>query len=167
MLNDDGAFLKSLEIPKGDAPESLICGHNGPHPRSITMSQMVPSGHSILVAQTEGDHPLLEVNEGGTVRVIRLKLADNERLESLIAADRSIYAVARRGAQSESGGEIIYEVRPEDGVPIRSLTLSDEHMSADSVACVNDGRFLSIDYHGGNVVPLFGTAQAEEAGQGR
>jgi hypothetical protein len=167
MLKEDGTLLRSLEIPKNDAPESMISDSNAPHPHSILPSQMVSRDHTIILAQTEGNYPLLEISEGGAITPIRLKLANGEQLESLIPADRNIYVVARRETQQERTEETIYEVRSEDGSLIRTFAFSDGRMTADAVACVNDDKFLSIDYGSGKVVPLFGTAEPTAGAQGR
>jgi hypothetical protein len=121
MLKEDGTLLKSLEIPKKDAPESMLSDSNAPHPHSILPSQMVSRDHTIILAQTEGNYPLLEISEGGSITAIRLKLANGEHLDSLIPSDGNIFVVTRRDSQKEDSDEIIYEVKPEGGTPIRSF----------------------------------------------
>jgi len=159
MLKEDGTLLKSLEIPKSDAPASMVSDSNAPHPHSIAMSQMVSSDHTIIIYQTEGDYPLLEISEGGNVRAVRPLLPNGEQTESLIPADKNIYMVARSDRQKGNSDAIIYEVSPSDGALIRSFKLGDGPKTPDSVACINDGKFLSIDYGNGKVVPLIGTAE--------
>ncbi|MGA8763478.1 MAG: hypothetical protein WB562_11495, partial [Candidatus Sulfotelmatobacter sp.] len=162
MLKEDGTLLKPLEIPKEGAPESMS---DSTH--TIVPSQLVSRDHTIIIAQTRGNYPLLEISEGGSIRAIRPKLGNGEQLESLIPADKNIYVVARRVTQQERTEESIYEVRPEDGTAIRSFTLSETGRSADSVACVIDGKFLSLDYGEDKVVRLIGSAEPIAGARGR
>lgn len=158
MLREDGAILKFLEIPKGDAPESMLSGANAAHPHVVAPAELVPEGRSILIALNGTTFPLLEVGEGGAVRVIHPKLPQDEPVEAIVSSDQDLFVVAK--AQTENGGpaNIIYEVAPSSGNVIKRFVLSDGR-SADAVACVHDGKFLSIDYSDGKVVPLVGSPE--------
>ena len=155
MLREDGTLLKSLEIPQKDVPESMSDSSH-----TIVPAQIVGRDHTLIIALTKGSYPLLEISEGGALRTISPRLAVGEQLESLVPADKGIFVVARRESQKDSNNAVIYELRPEDGTPIWSFELSDGR-SADSVACVNNEKFLSIDYGSDKVVPLIGTAMPE------
>jgi hypothetical protein len=159
MLKPDGTWLRSLEIPKGDTPAPMVSGKDGPR-RSVTAaSELIPEGRSIVVVQNRTGFPLLEVSEGGAIREIHPKLAKNEQIESLIPADQNLYVVASEETVSNGRQEHIYEVSPEDGTVLRRIELGDGRGVSDAVACVHEGKFLSIDFRNGQVVPLVGTAE--------
>jgi hypothetical protein len=159
MLKEDGTLLKYLEISKGDAPESMVSGADAPHPHVIAATELVPQGRSILVVQNETTWPLLEVGEGGAVRAIHPKLPKGELIEAVIPADRNLFVIAE--AETDNGYPVglIYEVSPENGNVLRRFVLSDGKRAANVMACVHDGKFLSIDYGDGKVVPLIGSAE--------
>ncbi len=163
MLKEDGTLLKYLEIPKRDAPESMVSGANAPHPHVIAATELVPEGHSILVVQNETTWPLLEVGEGGSVRAIHPKLPKGELIEAVIPADRSLFVIAKSEADKGNPAGITYEVSPENGNVLRRFVLSDGLRAMDEIACVHDGKFLSIDYGDGRVVPLIGSAEPATA----
>ena len=172
MLKEDGAFLKSLEIPKGDAPTSLISADDAKTPHAVLPSQLVMEGRSILLAQTGSAYPLLEVDEGGSVWTIRPKLPKGEQIEAVIPSNRDIYLIAGpeapRDAKATVRGseEKIYQVSRDDGSLRGRFAVTEERMDPDSVACVNDGKFLSIDYADGKVVPLIGSPEPTLSRQG-
>ena len=145
MLKEDGALLKFLEIPKGDAPESIISGADAPRAHAIAPTELVPEGRAILVVQKETTFPLLEVSEGGAVRAIHPKLPRGEQIEAAIPADQNLYVIAGHETGTGRSGETIYDMSPGDGAVLRRLVLSDGRTSSD-LACVHDGKFLSIDY---------------------
>jgi hypothetical protein len=153
MLKEDGTLLKTLQIPKGDAPA------DAPRPFVIAPAQFVPVGRSILVVQTKTTFPLLEINEAGMIRAIHPKLPKGEQIEAVIPADRNLYVIASPETAGRASAGVIYEVSPEDGAVLRRLELSDGRTASD-VACVHDGKFLSIDYGDGKVVPLIGSAES-------
>jgi hypothetical protein len=162
MLKEDGTFLKSLQIPRGGVPDSLVGAANSTHPYVVAPAQLVPEGRSILVVLNNSTFPLLEVSEGGAIRAIHPRLPKGEQIEAAIPADRNLYVIARpETAERESAG-VIYEVSPEDGAVLRRFELSDGR-SAPDVACAHDGKFLSIDYRDGKVVPLIGSAEPSSA----
>jgi hypothetical protein len=159
MLKEDGTLLKYLEIPKGDAPESMVSGANAPHPHTIAPTELVPEGSSILVVQNETIWPLLEVGEGGAVRAIRPKLPRGEPIEAVIPSDRNLFVLAKSETDKGDPAGIIYEVSPENGNVLRRFVLSDGKRAVNVMACVHDRKFLSIDYGNGQVVPLTGSAE--------
>ncbi len=161
MLKEDGALLKFLEIPKGDAPESLITGPDTPRPHTIAPTELVPESRSILVVQKQTSYPLLEVSEGGAVRAIHPKLPRGEQIEAAIPADQNLYVIAGQETGRGRSGETIYEMSPGDGAVLRRLILSDGRTPSD-LACVHNGKFLSIDYGDGKVVPLTGSATSTD-----
>jgi hypothetical protein len=157
MLKEDGTLLKSLEIPKGDAPETL--GTTKGRGFIVAPSELVPEGRAILVVQNKTTFPLLEVSEGGSIRAIPPKLPNGEQIEVVIPADRNLYVIAGpENATGRSAG-VIYEVSPEDGALLRRFELSDAQRDLNMLACVHDGKFLGLDYGEGTVVPLIGTAE--------
>jgi hypothetical protein len=160
MLNEDGAVLKFIEIPKGDVPESMISGATAARPHTVAPAELVPEGRSILIALNETTFPLLEIGEGGAVRSIRPKLPKDEPIEALIPSDRNLFVIAKAEKENKNGGDlagVIYEVAPEDGTVLRRFTLTDGRRAVDEVTCVHDGKFLSIDYSDGKIVPLIGS----------
>jgi hypothetical protein len=158
LLKEDGTFLESLQIPKGGAPKSVLSGADVPHRGAIIApTELVQLGRSILVVQNKTTFPLLEVSEGGMVRAIHPKLPKGEQIEAAIPADRNLYVIARPETVDRSAG-VIYEVSPEDGTALRQFALGDGRTASD-VACIHDGKFLSIDYGDGKVVPLIGAAE--------
>jgi hypothetical protein len=163
MLKEDGTLLKFLEIPKGDAPESMVSGADAPHPHVIAPAELVPDGRSILVVQNETTLPLLEVGEGGAVSAIHPKLPKGEPIESVIPADRNLFVIAKPETDKGDPAGIIYEVSPKNGNVLRRFVLSDGQRAANVMACVHDGKFLSMDYGDGKVVPLIGSAEPATA----
>jgi hypothetical protein len=159
MLKEDGALLKFLEIPKGGAPESVVSAADARRAHAIAPTELVPEGRAILVVQKETAFPLLEVNEGGAVRAIQPKLPSGEQIEAAIPADQNLYVIAGQETGTGRSEEIIYEVSQGDGTVLRRLALSDGRTASD-IACVHDGKFLSMDYRDGKVVPLIGSAEA-------
>jgi hypothetical protein len=156
MLNEDGTFLKSLQISKGDAPE--LFGTRRGRGFVTAPAQFVPEGRAILLVQNKTSFPLLEVGEGGTIRPIHPKLPTGELIQAVIPADRNLYVIGNLKNTTKRSMGVIHEVSPENGDVLRSFALSDKR-SADDVACVSDGKFLSIDYGDGQVVPLVGTPE--------
>ena len=75
MLKQDGTLLKFLEIPKGDAPDSMVGGRDSPRRGVLAPSELVPEGHSIFIVQNKTTFPVLEVSEGGTIRAIPTRSA--------------------------------------------------------------------------------------------
>jgi hypothetical protein len=159
MLKEDGALLKSLEIPSGDAPEQL--GVSRGRGFTVAQSDLVTVGRAIIIVQNKTTFPLLEVSEGGAVRAIHAKLPDGDQIETVIPSDRGLYlvVVAKNGQQSPT--EVIYEANPASGGVMRRFELNDFQTPSD-VACIHDGKFLSIDYRDGKVVPLVGSAEPAE-----
>jgi hypothetical protein len=163
MLKEDGTLLKFVEIPRGDAPESMVSGADAPRPHAIAPTELVPEGRSILVVQNNTTFPLLEVGEGGAIRAIHPELPKGEQIEAAIPSDRNLFVIARPETDKGDSAEIIYEVSPEKGKALRRFALSDGQRAMDVIACVHDGKFLSIDYGDGKVVPLIGSAQPATA----
>ena len=161
MLKEDGTLLKSLEIPKGDAPESMLSPRESPHPLTVSPTQLVTAGRSILLVQNNSVFPILEVNEGGAIRAIHLKLPNDQEIESVIDSDRNLYVIAAKTDERNSNGTI-YEVDEENGKALRRFQLIGVRTASD-VACIHEGKFLSIDYSAGKVVPLVGSAEPATA----
>jgi hypothetical protein len=156
MLKEDGALLKSLEIPSGDAPEQL--GVSRGRGFTVAQSDLVTVGRSIIIVQNKTTFPLLEVSEGGAVRAIHPKLPDGDRIETVIPSDRGLYLIAVAKNEQQSPSEVIYEANPASGAVMRRFELSDLQTPSD-MACIHDGKFLSIDYSDGKVVPLVGSTE--------
>ena len=159
MLKQDGTLLKSLEITRGDMPESVLSGKDAPRHSVVAPVDLVREGRSIIVVQNKTSFPLLEVGEGGSIRAIRPKLAKGDQIVSAVPADHNFYVVASEETVSNGRQEHIYEVSPEDGTVLRRIELGDGRRVSDAVACVHEGKFLSIDFSNGQVVPLIGTAE--------
>jgi hypothetical protein len=154
LLQDDAKFLRFLELPKGDAPESMF-GMKDSTGRGVAIyvapSQLVPHGDSILIVQNKTKFPLLEVNEAGMIRAIQPKLPKGTQIDTLIASDQNLYALVN---PRDDGA--IYEINAQDGTLIRRFALPDP---VPPVACVHDGKFLSFEHGEGKLVPLIGTAE--------
>jgi hypothetical protein len=158
MLKEDGTLLKFLELPKGDAPGSMVGGSDSPHRGVIAQSELVPEDRSILIVQDKTTFPVLEVSEGGTIRVIHPKLLKGEQIEAAIPSDRSLYVIASPETAERGSAGVIYEVNPEDGSLLRRFELTAGRAASD-VACIHEENFLSLDYRDGKVVPLLGSAE--------
>ena len=163
MLKQDGTLLKFLEIRKGDAPDSMVGGRDSPRRGVLAPSELVPEGHSIFIVQNKTTFPVLEVNEGGTIRAIHPKLLKGEQMEAAIPSDRSLYVIASPETTERGSAGVIYEVNPEDGSLLRRFELTAGRAS--EVACIHEGRFLSLDHRDGKVVPLLGSAEPANLGQ--
>lgn len=155
LLQDDAKFLRFLEIPKGDAPESMF-GMKDRDRKGVAIyiapSQLVPHGDSILIVQNKTEFPLLEVNPAGMIRAIHPKLPKGIQIDTLIASDQNLCALVN----PKDDGDI-YELNAQDGTVIRRFALDDGARSP--VACVHDGKFLSFEHGDGKLVPLVGTAE--------
>jgi hypothetical protein len=148
MLTADGRLLKSLAIPSDDVPKALISAADAPRPHAIVPTELVPAGHSILIVQNNTTFPLLEVSEGGAIRAIRVHLPEGVRIQYVIPSDQSIYVIGGPQGPGPSYSGTIFEINPGDGAVLRRFELDDRRDSSD-VACVRDGRFLSLDYGNG------------------
>lgn len=156
MLKDDGMLLRTLQIPKGDAPESLLGTKDGSGKGPavyVAPTQFVPKGHSIIIVQNKSTFPLLEVNEGGAITAIPIKLPHGTQIDGLIPSEQNFYA---RVSPTTDGS--IYEIGAQEGTVLRRFALNDRRDAA-GVACVHDGKFLSFDHADGKLVPLIGTAE--------
>jgi len=156
MLKDDGTLMRFLQIPNGDAPESMFGTKDGSGKGAavyIAPAQFVPKGHSIVVVQNKTSFPLLEVTEAGEVTAIPAKLPKDTQIAGVIASDLNLYA--RVSPETEGS---IYEIGAHDGAVMRRFELSDGR-SASGVACVHDGKFLSFEHGEGKLIPLIGTAE--------
>jgi hypothetical protein len=156
MLKDDGTLLRTLQIPRGDAPESLLGTKDGSGKGSavyVAPTQFVPKGQSIVIVQNKTTFPLLEVNEGGAITAIPIKLPQGTQIDALIPSEHNFYA--RVNPISDGS---IYEIIAQEGTVLRRFALNDGRDSA-GVACVHDGKFLSFDHGDGKLVPLIGTAE--------
>lgn len=160
MLKDDGTLLRSLQIKKGDAPESMIGKAEGPHPRVMGAAQFAPADRSIIIVQGERTSPLLEVSEGGTVKAIHPKLPSGSSIKALIPSDRNLYAIVEQQSADPASKRAIYELRREDGNVLRRFELADGRRPS-QIACIHDQKFLSLDYGDGKVMPLVGSAEPE------
>lgn len=163
MLKQDGTLLKFLEIPKEDFPDSLLGGQDSPRRGTIAPSELVPEGRSILIIQNKTTFPILEVSEGGTIRAIHPKLLTGEQIEAVIPSDRSLYVIASRETTERGSAGVIYEVNPENGSLLRRFELTSGRAS--HVACIHEGKFLSLDHRDGKVVPLLGLPEPANTGQ--
>jgi hypothetical protein len=156
LLQDDAKFLRFVEIPKGDAPETMFEMKDSAGKGVavyIAPSQLVPHGDSILIVQSKTEFPLLEVNEAGMIRAIHPKLPEGTQIDTPIASDQNLYALV----DPKDDGDI-YELNAQDGAVIRRFALPDGPGSP--VACVHDGKFLSFEYGEGKLVPLIGMADS-------
>jgi len=157
MLKEDGTLLKTLEIPTGGTPKSMVSGRDATQPLEIAPSEFVSSARSIVIVQNKTTFPLLEINEGGAVRAIGADLPKGQRVEAVISSDQNLYVIASPIAAKEPSG-MIYEINSDDGSILRRFELPHGRWGSD-VACVHGGKFLSIDYADGKVVPLIGSAE--------
>ncbi len=158
LLQDDGKFLRFLELPKGGAPQSMFEMKDSTAKGAavyIAPSQLVPYGDSILIVQNKTKFPLLDVNEAGMIRAVHPKLPKDMQIDTLIPSDQNLYALVN----SKDNGAI-YELNAQDGTVIRRFALPDP---APPVACVHDGKFLSFEHGEGKLVPLIGTAEPASA----
>jgi hypothetical protein len=156
MLKDDGTLLRFLQIPKGDAPESMLGTKDGSGKGAavyLAPAQFVPEGDSIIVVQNKTSVPLLEINEGGAITAIPTKLPKDTQIEGLIASDLNLYARVNPATDGS-----IYEIGAHDGTVLRRFELSDGR-SASGVGCVHDGKFLSFEHGDGKLIPLIGAAE--------
>jgi hypothetical protein len=164
MLKEDGRLLKYVEIPKGDTPDSMVGGRDSPRRGVLAQSELVPEGHSIFIVQNKTTFPVLEVSEGGTIRAIHPKLVKGEQTEAAIPSDRSLYVIASPETMERGSAGVIYEVNPEDGSLLRRFELAVGRKASD-VACIHEGKFLSLDCGDGKVVPLIGSAEPANVSQ--
>ena len=162
MLKDDGSLLKFLEIPRGDAPESVAQTKDGSGkgPAAyLAPAQFVPQGQYIYFLQADSDYPILRVSVGGAIESIRPKLPDGARIAALIPSDENLYAIVHSAeASGKPMEESILELNPQDGTVLRQLRVGKDE-SAFEVACVHDKRFLMFHHGEGQLIPLVGTAQ--------
>ena len=160
MLNEDGGLLKFLQIPKEDVPKSMVGGKGNKRPGVVNPAELIQGERAIIIVQNETKLPLLEVSEGGMITAVRPKLPEGEQIDAAIPADRNLYVIVNREKASGGTGGTIYELSSSDGTPLRRFVIGDGHTETD-VACVHDGKFLSLDYTDGRIVPLVGSVQPE------
>jgi hypothetical protein len=155
MLKEDGTYLKTLDIPARTMPGSAI-GTEGSARGVLMRVEFVRVGASIVVFQPESKFPILEVSPGGAVRAIPSRLPAGVHIVDLVASDWNLFALAERDKDSARG--MIYEVQLEDGAVQRVFTMDDGRDAA-SVACIHEGKFLSLDYSDGKITPVIGRAE--------
>ena len=90
------------------------------------------------------------------MRAVPSKLPSGTRIQDLIPSDRNLFALAEAEGKPQRG--TVYELRSQDGSVQRIFTVDDEHDPA-AVACIHEGKFLSLDYADGKITPLVGTAE--------
>jgi hypothetical protein len=156
MFKDDGTLLKFLDITKGDAPKSMFGTLNGTGKGPaiyVAPAQLVPYGDSIIVVQNRSKFPLLEVSQGGAIRVIKTKLPGGAQIDALIPSDNNLYARV-------DGPRIrtIYELSERSGKILSRFQIGNNELGAD-LACVHEGEFLSFEQREGTLVRLVGTAE--------
>jgi len=154
MLRADGTYLKSLDVPSGAMPDSAV-GTEGARRGVLTAGEFVRLGSSILMLQDRNDLPILEISQQGSVKVFHAQLPEGVHLVDFIPSDSSLFALVN-GEAGAGGG--VYELQPEDGSVSRIFTM-DDWRDAAAVACVHDGKFLSIDHGDASVTLLVGTAR--------
>jgi hypothetical protein len=155
LFSDSGSFIRFLEIPKGNAPKSMLGTQDdkGKGPAIyVAPSQLVPHGDFIIVVQNRSTFPLLEVGETGAIRKIKPRLPKDIRIDTLIPSDQLLYA------RVSDPQYPIYELNGGDGAISRRFHIG-PHPSPDAIACVHDGKFLSFEHEDGKLVPLTGTAE--------
>ena len=158
MLKDDGTLLKFLEVPAGERPASAMHTKDatGKGPAVyLAPVQFLGQGNVIFTVQQDSKFPILEVNEAGAIRTLRPKLPNGMETSFLVPSDKNLYALV-----SAPGAEMIYEFNSQDGSVLRRLHVGDSE-SAQEVACVHDGKFLSFKTNDNNLVPLVGIAQPD------
>ena len=159
MLTPDGRLLKSLTVPADDLPQSMVSGADAPRPHAIVPTELIPAGHSILVVvQNNTSFPILEVTEGGAIRAILPKLPKDTQIRAVAPSDRNLYVITRTEYDKRDSDGAIYELRYEDGTVLGRFELPDGRQGSE-LACVHDGRFLSIDFEDGRIIPLVGSAE--------
>jgi hypothetical protein len=160
MLKADGTLLKSLTIPAGDFPKSMISAADAPrHPHAIVPTELVPAGHSIgVVVQNETAFPLLEVTEGGAIRAIRHRRPKGTQIKAIVPSDRDLYVIASPEAEKGDFDGSVYRLNPENGAVLGRFELGEGRQGLD-LACVHEGKFLSIDFGDGKIIPLVGSAE--------
>jgi hypothetical protein len=162
MLKEDGTPLKFLDIPKDDMPQSMLSLKGSPHPLVVAPVQLILAARSILMVQNNSSFPILAVDGGGAIRAIRPKLPNGGQVEAVIGSDKNLYVIGSSKAAERDFAGVIYEVNAEDGAVLRRFELNGVRTASD-VACIHDGKFLSIDYADGKVVPLVGSAEPAAA----
>jgi hypothetical protein len=156
MVKEDGTLLRSLQITKGDVPESMFGTKDGSGKGPAVYmepAEFVAFGHSIILVQNRSAFPLLEISEGGAIRAIHPRLPNGVTVHSVIGSDHSLFATVT-GSEQES----IYEIDPQSGAITRRFELGDGATHA-GIACIHEGKFLSFDHGEGKLVPLVGTAE--------
>jgi hypothetical protein len=165
MLKDDGSFLKPLEIPKGEAPESVLgtkdASGKGPS-AYLTPIQLTPQGQYIYFLQADSDYPVLRVSVGGAIDAIKPKLPVGATIAMLIPSDENLYAIIHTAnAPGKPPGGAVLELSAQEGLALRELRLGNDE-SAYGLACVHDKKFLLFHHGDGRLVPLVGTADPRE-----
>jgi len=162
MLKDDGSLLKFLEIPKGDAPESVLGTKDGSGKGSaayLAAAQFVPQGQYVYFLQAKSDYPILRVSIGGAIEPIKPKLPDGAKIAALIPSDENLYAIVQNAdASGKPKEESILELDALDGAVLRQFQVGGDE-SAYELACVHDKKFLLFHHGEGQLIPLVGTAQ--------
>lgn len=162
MLKDDGSLLRFLEIPKGDAPESVLQtkDSSGKGPAAyLAPAQFVSQGQYIYFLRPRSDNPILRVSTGGAIEPIRAKLPEGAKIATLIPSDENLYAIVHgTNTSGKPNDESILELDAQDGAVLRQLQVAGDE-SAYELACVHDKKFFLFHHGEGQLIPLVGTAQ--------
>ena len=94
-----------------------------------------------------------------------IAISVGEQIEAAIPSDRSLYVIASPETTERGSAGVIYEVNREDGSLLRRFELTAGRAS--QVACIHEGKFLSLDHRDGKIVPLLGSPEPANVGQQR
>jgi hypothetical protein len=162
MLKDDGTLLRYLEMPTGDAPESVARskdgGGRGPA-AYLAPAQLVPQGRYVYLLQAGSDYPILKVSVAGAVEPIKPTLPADAKVAALIPSDENLYAIVQVGASGKPKKEdLVLEFDALTGAVLRQIQV-DKSESVYGLACVHDKKFLLFHHGEGHLIPLVGTAE--------
>jgi hypothetical protein len=155
LLKEDGTLLQYVSIPKGDVPKSAKTTLNGTGKGPaiyVAPTQFMGQSGTIYVLQNNANYPILGIDPGGGVHVIRPELRKGLRISMLIPSDNNLY-----GRMNDTSSGSIYEFNPGDGSITRRFEVPNDQSGAD-IACVHGDKFISFKQVEGNLVPLLGKA---------
>ena len=151
LLNLDGTFLRSIDIPAARVSAQTPGADSVPH--VLEQDQMLGSlmmsayGDSVLVWRAGSRDPVVEVRSNGAVREVPLQIPEGYTLAEMVSSTGNW--IARVGTksfpdpESESVNSRYYTINPADGTLVSRLEMSRE--DGNLIVCEADNVYTSFE----------------------
>ena len=150
LLNPDGTILRFLSTPSFSQKTLSDLRHGVPGlPKSfgvVPATQLLLFRENVLVISEGVREPVLEINNAGNIRVVQIRLPDDYVVEGFVPSTKHWYVAAAPSAPIgkfvDSSSNILFEINPEDGAPLRRL--EPQNANVGDLACAPDDDFIAF-----------------------